>query len=87
MSQHSINIEGTDTRLALVEQSYHMLEEKLDGVHAQLNARIDRVEEKMDELGKEMRRGQTGLVKVVIGTAGTIVVAIISLIGVMVQYM
>jgi hypothetical protein len=87
MSQHSIKIEGTDTRLALVEQSYQMLEEKLDGVHAQLNARIDRVEAKVDLLSDEMRKGQTGLVKVVIGTAGTIVVAILSLIGVMFQYM
>jgi hypothetical protein len=87
MSQHSIKIEGTDTRLALVEQSYHMLEEKLEGVHEGLNARIDRVEAKVDLLGDEMRKGQTGLVKVVIGTAGTIVVAILSLIGVMFQYM
>lgn len=87
MSQHQIPITDSDTRIALMEQSHKMLEDKLDTVYTQLDSRLTRVETKVEDLGEQMRAGQAGLTKVIIGTGGTIVVAIISLIGVIIQYM
>jgi hypothetical protein len=97
MSQHNINIDDPKTRLALVEQSNKNLEDKLDGVHTDLKGdmeamnravhkRIDRIEVKVEDLGKEIQKGQNGLVKVIIGSAGTIVVGIISVIVALIQY-
>jgi hypothetical protein len=86
MSQHNINIEDESVRLALVEQSYMQLEQKLEDVHTQLNNRIDRVEVKVDALSEEMKKGQNGLVKVIVGASGTIVAGIISVIVALIQY-
>ena len=98
MSQHNINIDDPQTRLALVEQHNKNIEDKLDGVHSDLKGdmeamnravhkRIDRIEVKVEELGKEIAKGQNGLVKVIIGSAGTIVVGILSVIGVIIQHL
>jgi hypothetical protein len=86
MSQHNINIEDESVRLALVEQSYMQLEQKLEDVHSQLNNRMDRVEVKVDALSEEMKKGQNGLVKVIVGASGTIVAGIISVIVALIQY-
>ena len=85
MSQHNINIEDESVRLALVEQSYMQLEQKLEDVHSQLNNRIDRVEGKVDALSEEIKKGQNGLVKVIVGASGTIVAGIISVIVALIQ--
>ena len=58
-----------ETRMALVEQSYE-----------QLDKRLEKVEGKIDELGDDMRQGQHSLIKVIIGSAGTIVASLLSVI-------
>lgn len=60
-----------DTRMALVEQNYEQLEK-----------RIEKVEDKLDQLRDDMKSGQGALIKVIIGTTGTILVALISTVGV-----
>lgn len=60
-----------DTRMALIEQSY-----------ANLEKRIDKVEEKLDGIKEQMNTGQGALIKVIVGTTGTILVALISTIGI-----
>lgn len=65
-----------DTRMALVEQKYE-----------QLDNRLEKVENKLDDISKEMKHGQNALIKVIIGTTGTILVAMITTIGVIVTQM
>ena len=60
-----------DTRIALVEQNYQNLER-----------RLDKVEDKLDEISNQMNHSQGALIKVIIGTTGTILVALISTIGI-----
>ena len=60
-----------ETRMALVEQNYQNLEK-----------RIDKVEEKLDGIKQQMNHSQGALIKVIIGTTGTILVALISTIGI-----
>lgn len=60
-----------ETRMALVEQSY-----------ANLEKRIDKVDEKIDDIKAQMTSSQGALIKVIVGTTGTILVALISTIGV-----
>jgi tetrahydromethanopterin S-methyltransferase subunit G len=60
-----------ETRMALIEQSYVNLEK-----------RIDKVEEKLDDISAQMNHSQGALIKVIIGTTGTILVALISTIGI-----
>ena len=57
--------------MALIEQSY-----------ANLERRIDKVEEKLDDISQQMNHSQGALIKVIIGTTGTILVALISTIGI-----
>ena len=60
-----------DTRIALVEQNYQNLER-----------RLDKVENKLDEISNQMNHSQGALIKVIVGTTGTILVALISTIGI-----
>lgn len=62
-----------ETRMALVEQSYENLDK-----------RITSVENKLDTMRDEMQKGQQGLIKVIIGTTGTIIVGLITTIGVII---
>lgn len=62
-----------ETRMALVEQSYENLEK-----------RITSVEHKLDSMRDEMQKGQQGLIKVIIGAAGTIVAGLLSTIVVII---
>lgn len=62
-----------ETRMALVENNYQQVEK-----------RLDKVETKLDEIRDEMKHGQNSLVKIIIGTTGTILVALISTIGVII---
>lgn len=62
-----------ETRMALVENNYKQVE-----------TRLDKVETKLDQMRDEMKSGQAALIKVIIGTTGTIIVALISTIGVMI---
>jgi hypothetical protein len=84
-SNHQIQITGTDTRLALMEQSHQMLEEKLDKVYEDLDSRLTRVEDKVGDLSNQMKKGNAGLIKVIIGSTGTIVAAIASIIVALIQ--
>lgn len=61
-----------DTRLALVEQSYKQVE-----------ARLDKVEVKIDDLKEQMHTGQKGMIKTVYVTMAAMTTVIISAIGVM----
>ena len=63
-----------ETRMALVEQSY-----------ANLEKRIDKVDEKIDDIKAQMTSSQGALIKVIVGTTGTILVALISTIGVILR--
>jgi hypothetical protein len=64
-----------DTRMALVEQKYQ-----------QLDLRLEKVENKLDDLSEEIKNGQTALIKVIVGTTGTILVALITTIGVIIAH-
>lgn len=61
-----------DTRMALVEQKYE-----------QLDQRLEKVENKLDVIYEDMKSGQQSLVKVIIGAAGTIVTGLLSTIVVL----
>lgn len=56
-----------DTRMALVEQNYEHLDK-----------RLDKVEEKIDDIHEDIKNGQQSMTKVLIGTAGTIVAGLLS---------
>ena len=62
-----------ETRLALLEQSYNQVE-----------ARLDKVETKLDALKDDMNAGQKGLIKTVYVTMAAMTTVIISAIGVMI---
>ena len=62
-----------ETRLALLEQSYNQVE-----------ARLDKVEVKLDALKDDMNAGQKGLIKTVYVTMAAMTTVIISAIGVMI---
>lgn len=66
----------TEVRLSLVEQNYQQLEK-----------RMEKVETKLDDLRDDMKTGQGALIKVIIGTTGTILVALISTVGVILSNM
>ena len=61
-----------ETRLALVEQSYKQVE-----------ARLDKVEIKIDDLKDQVNAGQKGMIKTVYVTMAAMTTVIISAIGVM----
>jgi hypothetical protein len=61
-----------ETRLALLEQSYNQVE-----------ARLDKVEIKIDDLKDQMNAGQKGMIKTVYVTMAAMTTVIISAIGVM----
>jgi hypothetical protein len=63
-----------DTRMALVEQKYQ-----------QLDNRLEKVEHKLDDMRDDMKSGQTALIKVIIGTTGTIIVGFLSTIAVIIS--
>lgn len=65
-----------EVRLSLVEQNYQQLEK-----------RMEKVETKLDDLRDDMKTGQGALIKVIIGTTGTILVALISTVGVILSNM
>ena len=58
-----------ETRMALVEQKYQ-----------QLDARLEKVEQKLDVIYDDMKNGQNSLVKVIVGAAGTIVTGLLSVV-------
>ena len=62
-----------EVRISLVEQNYQQLEK-----------RLEKVEDKLDEMRDEMKGGQTALIKVIIGTTGTIMVGLLSTIAVII---
>lgn len=55
--------------------------------YEQLDKRLTKVEDKLDELVDTMKNGQQGLVKVIIGAAGTIVAGLLSTIVVIIMQM
>ena len=65
-----------DVRISLVEQNYQNLEK-----------RLDKVENKLDGIKEQMASSQTSLTKVIIGATSSILVALISTIGIMLTQM
>ena len=65
-----------DVRISLVEQNYQNLEK-----------RLDKVETKLDGIKEQMASSQTSLTKVIIGATSSILVALISTIGIMLTQM
>jgi tetrahydromethanopterin S-methyltransferase subunit G len=72
-SQEAHKMSEIETRIALVEQNYMNLEK-----------RIDKVEEKLDNLRDDIKSSHVQLIKVIIGTAGTIVVGLLGTVGVII---
>jgi tetrahydromethanopterin S-methyltransferase subunit G len=72
-SQEAHKMSDIETRIALVEQNYMNLEK-----------RIDKVEEKLDNLRDDIKSSHVQLIKVIIGTAGTIVVGLLGTVGVII---
>jgi tetrahydromethanopterin S-methyltransferase subunit G len=62
-----------EVRISLVEQNYQQLER-----------RLEKVELKLDDIRDEMKSGQTALIKVIIGTTGTVLVGLLSTIAVII---
>jgi tetrahydromethanopterin S-methyltransferase subunit G len=60
---------NTEVRLALVEQNYQ-----------NLDARLDKVEQKIDVLHSDIKNSNVSLVKVIVGAAGTIVAGCFSVV-------
>jgi len=60
---------NTEVRLALVEQNYQ-----------NLDARLDKVEKKIDELHTDIKNSNVGLIKIIVGAAGTIVAGCFSVV-------
>lgn len=58
-----------EVRISLVEQNYQ-----------QLDKRMEKVEQKMDELHTDLLNANHSLVKVIVGAAGTIFAGLVSLI-------
>lgn len=48
--------------------------------YAQLDQRLTALEEKVDTVHKDIVEGQKGLTKVIIGTAGTVIAGVVSII-------
>lgn len=46
--------------------------------YQQLDGRLTKVEERLDEIHEDMRHGQTSLVKVLVGATGTIIAGLLS---------
>lgn len=53
--------------------------------YEQLDRRLNKVEEKIDEIHDEMRNGNSALIKVMVGAAGTIVAGLLSTIVVLIM--
>lgn len=51
--------------------------------YLQLEQRLTKIEDKVDEVHKDIVEGQKGLVKVLVGTAGTVVAGLLSTIVVL----
>ena len=48
--------------------------------YAQLESRLSNLEEKVEQVHKDIVDGQKGLTKVIIGTAGTVIAGVVSII-------
>lgn len=48
--------------------------------YEQLDARMTKIEEKVEHIHKDITSGQKSLAKVIIGTAGTIIAAVLSIV-------
>tara|TARA_B100000214_G_scaffold270342_1_gene200757 strand:+ start:608 stop:844 length:237 start_codon:yes stop_codon:yes gene_type:complete len=53
--------------------------------YEQLDGRLTKVEEKLDDISQKMTTGQQSLVKVIIGASGTIVAGLLSTIVVIIM--
>lgn len=53
--------------------------------YEQLDRRLTKVEEKIDEIHDDMRNGNSALIKVMVGAAGTIVAGLLSTIVVLIM--
>jgi tetrahydromethanopterin S-methyltransferase subunit G len=62
-----------EVRISLVEQNYQQLER-----------RLEKVELKLDNIRDEMKSGQGALIKVIVGTTGTVLVGLLSTIAVII---
>lgn len=65
-----------EIRMSLVEQNYE-----------HLNRRMNSVENKLDQLKDELGTGNQQLIKVIIGTTGTIIVGLMSTIAIILTNM
>lgn len=61
-----------DVRISLVEQSYQNLEK-----------RLDKVEAKIDDISLDIKNSHSSLLKVIVGTGGTLIASILSVVVVM----
>lgn len=67
-----IEKESLEAHVELCQQRYEALENRLSNI-----------ENKVDEIGKEISNGNTTMVKVLVGSAGTIVAGLLSTIVVL----
>jgi tetrahydromethanopterin S-methyltransferase subunit G len=65
-----------ETRVSLVEQNYRHLDD-----------RLTKVEDKLDDIKNDMTNGQQQLIKVIIGTTGTIIAGLLSTIVIILMNM
>lgn len=63
----------------------HLCAERYKGIQEQfevLEQRLDRVEKKVDDIHEDIRNGNASMTRVLIGTAGTVIAALISTLAV-----
>ena len=76
--------------IASTELEKESLEAHVDSCavrYEQLDGRLTKVEEKLDDISQKMTSGQQSLVKVIIGASGTIVAGLLSTIVVIIMQM
>jgi tetrahydromethanopterin S-methyltransferase subunit G len=73
--------ESLEAHVDLCAMRYETLEKRFE----QVEERLDKIEEKVNTIHDEIRNGNKGMIKVLITTAGTILVGLISTIAVLLQ--
>ena len=76
LNEKAVAMTELDTRMALVEQNYE-----------NLARRLEKVEEKIDQIHIDIKNSNNSLIKVIVGAAGSIVTGLLSLIVVILMGM
>jgi hypothetical protein len=77
--------QSDEAKLVFLEKQFEYLEKRIDAIDRNfeyVEKRMDKVEEKLDGLYKIISNNQSQIIKVIIGTTGTVIVGLISILTV-----